>query len=247
MRIGLLLLAAIFAAPMEAEEILTLGCSVACAPDPQTKWDYPDCEEYAFNDVLIRALEGGDRSAGELLASRYATTFTLPERHRITAALSRNGKDIAANWEELAADAANAVHLRSVAGDDTKLIAYCRERGCDPLTYYNQTAMHALGLAMADPRSRPLLLEALETDDKWLISTAVSGFGEQRDESALPLIEQRLERLPKDDRTVAWALLTYGSENADRLALRNLSEEDGIDYRNTRAALDAAPPAAARP
>jgi len=232
----------------EVAETITVACGVPCAPNPKTKWNYPDCDEYAFNDVLIRALDGGDRSAGELLAQRYATTFTIPERHRITAALSHNGQKIAGQWEELAADAANAVRLRSVpGGDDSKLIAYCREHGCEPETYYYETAMRAFEVACDDPRARPFLLEAIETDDRSLVYTAITGFAAQHDKSVLPAIEKALRRLAEIDPSLPWALFDYGTEDADQLALRYLDEANREAYVRDRRELNAAPPAAAHP
>lgn len=89
----------------------------------------------------------------------------------------------------------------------------------------------ALAYVAPDPRARPLLLKALESDDVDLVRTAIIGFIEQRDESVLPQVAKALERFPDDAPSIAEAFAWWRSTAADELAFRYLDDEQRAEYR----------------
>lgn len=218
-----------------AEEII-LSCGAPCIDAPESEWDRPACTDYDLDTALIEALERGDRSARDLLRQRFETTFTYNERHRIATALLRRVDDDSRYWKELVRHASIAVKFPQVDHEWTpEFVAWCAERSLDPEDYWYM-AVGALSDASGDPRSRPLLLSALETDDEYLISTAAWGLAGQRDESFLPAIDAALKRKSEDDSSLVLALVLFTSAAADEIAMKYLDDEDErADYAEQRA------------
>ena len=174
--------------------------------EPVTPFDRPTCSEYEQTYVLIEAIDS-DPSAIELLRSRYETTFTHGERHRIAGALLGRVPDDRRYWNELEEHAAYA--LRETRGVDSD--------GRPSM------AMEAFRIAAGDPRGRPLVLGALQSNDVDLLSRTLAVIVRRRDESFLPAIEAMLERLPEHAEVLAMWVTLLGSDAADRVASRFLS------------------------
>jgi len=98
---------------------------------------------------------------------------------------------------------------------------------------YRYLAMKALTIAGSDRRSRPLLHRALASDTT-VVMIAIETFGEQRDHAALPAIEQALNRLPDDADWLAMSLVSFATDEADRLAKKYLSEAYRPMYEESR-------------
>jgi len=174
--------------------------------EPRHLLDHPTCADAELNSVLIAAAGRGERAAIKPLMERYETSTTLVERHRIATALLRRADDDSVYWEDLFAHAENAVDLMG-----TGLIA----------DDYAQVASSAFWSVRADPRSRALLIHALEdSPDEWIVHHAIVGLGRQHDESSLPLIEKAIQRFPGE---LALALYTFRGGAADAIASRNLN------------------------
>jgi hypothetical protein len=94
-------------------------------------------------------------------------------------------------------------------------------------------AEHALDVAGNDARSRPLLLQLLESEDIPLVAQAIDTLGAQRDFTALPAIERALQRLPDDH--LALMLSSFADERADEIARKYLSEDEIETYDGFRA------------
>jgi hypothetical protein len=202
--------------------------------EPETRWEYPSCADYKMNTSLIEAAEKRDRSAIALLESRWASTVSWQERARIGGALLGRVADDEAIWKELETHAANLLRF-SEPGDETAATyeAYCAEHGYEPEKYLEAT-WYFFDAVATDRRSRPLLLRALALEDGNLLTFAVYGLAEQREESALPLIEKALEK-SKNPSELAEMLVFYQSEAADRLAMRFITDEDDLEqYRQRR-------------
>jgi hypothetical protein len=220
---------------VDASTTMTFGCRDCSDEPPETPWDFPLCSDEELDDALIDAMEQGDTSAVAILRNRHEHASTYRQRHRLAAALLRRVPDDRAYWSELFSYAANVV--RFAGGKDelfpsAALIRWCEEQALPPHDYA-YTALRALDHISADPRSRALLLEALEGHDSSVIFTAISGLAQQRDESALPVMQRVLDA--RDDAyQLAFGLAYYRSEAADRLAMRHLEEEGRAEYRELR-------------
>lgn len=204
---------------------------------PLTIWDRPSCTDQQLHDSLIENMERGDRSALSLLRKRYETADTYQERHRLAAALLGRVPDDRSMWNELAENAEICVRFPSTAEGDfsPEFEQYCLERNVDPADLWSMSS-NALGLASGDPRSRPLLHEALELTDANLIGIAIAGLATQRDTSALPGIRKAFERLAAESRWIVHGLAFFNSAEADELAFQYLNELERQDYLDARAA-----------
>ena len=223
------------------QEII-FSCGPPCVDAPDSEWDRPACTDYDLDTALIEALESGDNSARDLLRRRFETTFTYNERHRIATALLRRVDDDSRYWKELERHASIAVQFPQVDNDwSPEFIAWCAERSLDPEDYWYM-AVGALSNASEDPRSRPLLLRALETDDGYLVSTAVWGLTGQRDERSLPAIDAALKRWSAEYSSLVMALALFTSSAADEIAMKYLDDEDArAEYAEQRAVAETMP------
>jgi hypothetical protein len=227
------------ALPDQAIRFVTEGIELTCAMpctnyDPATKWERPSCRDYYLDDSLQASLKSGDRSALALLESRYETTFTLSERHRIGGMLLKQVSDDSKVWDELIRLAEDAVQFGP--SDDetqTKFDAYCKEHNL-VADDYSSVIFGALWIASVDPRSRPLLLRALKSKDQGLVFVAIDGFATQHDEGSLAAIAESLERLGEDAHYVVTALADFKSDAADGVAMKYLWDSDKDEYRARR-------------
>ena len=217
-----------------ASETITISCEMTVCQDgpPESEWHYPACSDYELDTALIGSMERGDRSALELLRSRYARSATWAEKHRIAEALLRRVPDDSVYWDELFEHAQNIVRIDRYSDE---FVTWCEERLYNPYGY-GEAAFSALLAVSRDPRSRALLLEALEREDPTMVQVAVYGLAAQRDLSALPAIERALERARERDEccTAANQLADYRDEQADQLAFRFLDEEERAEYLQLR-------------
>lgn len=217
-------------------ETITWACSLSPCRDgePESEWDSPSCADYELDTILIEALDRNDASARDLLRQRFETTFTYFERHRIAGALLNRVDDDSRYWKELERHAAVVVRFPEVEGrvDWTPaFVAWCAERSLDPEDYWNM-AFGAFSEASDDPRSRPLLLRALDTDSVDLLMTAIYGFALQRGTSALPAIEAVLKR--KDVEELVLSLSAFLHPAADEIAMKYLDEDQRAIYADWR-------------
>jgi len=173
---------------------------------PRHLLDHPTCTDVEWSSVLIAAAERGERAAIKPLMERYETSTTLVERHRIATALLRRVDDDSVYWNDLFAHAESAVDFLG-----TGLIA----------DDYAQVASSAFCSVRSDPRSRALLIHALDdSSDEYIVYQAIVGLGQQHDESSLPIVEKALQRFPNT--SIALALKTFHGGAADAVARRNL-------------------------
>jgi hypothetical protein len=212
------------AEPTFTPETLVLGCSGGpqCVDTETSVWRQPECRVYDFDTALIENARHGDRSAIELLTLRYPTMHNWSERHRIAAALLGRARDDAPMWKELETHARNAIRFLGATGErKEQYVAWCRAHEYDP-DEYNFAALNAFDLAATDPRSRPFLLLALDSEEPSIVSSAIVGLATQHDASALPAIERALDR--SKDAGIAYLLALYGSDAADGVAMKYIGE-----------------------
>lgn len=223
--------------PLEITEEIVLACGASCSDhSPSNPYDLPLCSEYELNTALIESAAKGDASSIALLRSRHETADTYSERHRIAGALLRTSSDDAKFWNELVSHAEIAVRFPHVDYEmSPEYLEWCAKRGIAPDEYWYM-AFHALEMAGADPRSRPLLLRALASNDGTLLIAAVEGLGKQRHFASLPLIERAFARVPEDAAMLAMYLARFADERADALAMKYLGESDLEAYREWRSA-----------
>lgn len=206
---------------------------------PTSRYDFPFCAEYTMNSTLIQAARNGDRSAIELLEQRYLLAFTDRERLGIAKALLGRVTDDKKYWDYLARIAEEAIRFAFVDDEPTpEFEEWCAERAVE-LYGYRRMTFEALSLAGGDPRGRPLLEKALQSQDWDVFEVAVATITELRDESLLPAIEENLQRFPDGEEIVPWLLAGFRSDAADALALKLLPEKDHDEYREQRRELDA--------
>ena len=211
----------------EVTEPIVMACRACDIELPRSKFDRPLCADQDLNDSLIASMETGDRSAIQLLHDRYRAADSYYEQHRIGAALLGKLDDDRAIWNDLVRDASLVLRFARVNDHEfaPELIALAEQAGvtADELWW---TSYGAFGRISADPRSRPLLHQALETADEALISLAIIGLGTQRDTASLPAIERALERIAPELRAIAvYALAEFGDERADALGEKYLGDE----------------------
>lgn len=209
---------------------IVMSCNGPCGDDPETVWDRPSCRDYELDSALIAALEHNDTSARAALRQRHESAFTFAQKHRIAAALMASEKRY---FDELAGHARNALRFHP---DDAReaLEAWCAKRNFGPDEYL-QIATNTIDLIGADPRSRPLLAEALKSEDDYFVYLGILGFACQQHEAALPLIEEALTRLGEDAGFASYALGLFRSEAADRIAWRFVGAEERDSYESFRA------------
>ena len=110
--------------------------------------------------------------------------------------------------------------------------AFCAEQGIDPR--YIWIAYDALEIAGRDPRSHALLLLALESRDQGIVVSAIGGLAAQHDLDSLPAIEKVMEQRPDDAPSFALMLTLLKSDDADRIALKYIAEDDREMYLESR-------------
>lgn len=211
---------------------ITIACGPRCVDVPKSAWDSPACKDFELDDALIVNAQHGDRSAIDLLVRRYADELTYWERYRIAGALLGRVADDRAIWNELITHAENEVEF---TGHPDKLDAYCASQAYDTEAY-DAAAWQALFAVSGDRRSRPLLLRALASDRSELIDIATLGFAIQHDETALPQIDEALQRSSGSASLLAF----FHTDAADRVAMKYLNENDRDDYEETRREAEAA-------
>ena len=216
-------------------ETITLACGIPCSEsEPESYWNLPSCADFHFDTALIESIQRGDASAVELGRRRQDQGLTYGQKHRLAAALLRHGND-GAYWRELHEHARNAVRFLHTDWEPSEEFAsWCEARKLKP-EEYSALAMDALRYVAEDSRSRPLLLEALDTREPMLIAAAITGLAGQHDESSLPAIEKALARVGEEASALAVLLVDFGSEAADQLAFRTLSETDREVFDDLRA------------
>ena len=201
---------------------------------PETAFELPACADYELNTSLIQSIQGGDRSAINLLRQRYKTTISHVERHRMASSLLTRVPDDREYWNELAEKAADAIRFAFVDDQPTEdFLAWCASRRFDPLAYRWMT-IDALKTIAADRRAHALLVKALESHDRAVFESVFRTITFDRDETLLPAIEKNLGRFPEHMGDDAFWLLEFASEAADRVAMKFLSEERQKEYRKRR-------------
>lgn len=193
-------------------EMVTMACGRCSSEPPATPYALPLCADADMNDTLLEAAAKGDRSALALLRTRFAQTTSLAERHRIGAALL----DDSAVWDELFSRA--KICLRFPLPDGSAyppaFLQWCDAHGVPPEIW--SASYDALRAISGDARGRPLLREALRSEDWSLACAAIAGLAEQRDESSLPAIEETLRRFPDHAAYMATALSGFAGEVAKK-------------------------------
>lgn len=211
-------------------ESITFSCGAsACSPDaPETPYGMPLCAEHELNTAMIEAAERGDRSAVELLRTRYAQTFTFMERHRVGAAVLHDSRI----WQELFAHA--QICVRFPDDQAPAYLAWCEKRELPPSDYW-WASYDALETISSDRRSRALLREAVASENEQLAGLAVMGLAIQRDEASLPAIDRALQRFPESAFSMTQTLVLFASPAADALARKHLDDELFAEYETARA------------
>jgi Carboxypeptidase regulatory-like domain len=148
-------------------QTITISCTLGmrCQESaPDSVWELPSCTDYELNAMLIAGAEDGDRSAIELLRTRYTQAATYSEKHTIAGALLNRVPDDTEYWNELFEHAHNHVRLREGGGEYTEeFLRWCQERRYEP-SEYDAMSYGALTYVERDPRARTLL-EALRVDN----------------------------------------------------------------------------------
>jgi hypothetical protein len=220
----------------EVTEEITLSCGRPCTEEPPTnRYEQPRCADYELHDALIAAAKNGDQSAIDLLQGRFATADTLSERYRLGAALLDLVSDDQGIWNELAERAEVAVRFPASAHEaQPDYLQWCTENGvADPNEHW-WSAVDALREAAHDARSNELLRRALATEEGSLAFLALDGFAQQRDFTALPLIDAYFERNPDSASSFAQALAAFFDERADSIAFQWIDEDGREEYAARR-------------
>jgi hypothetical protein len=221
----------------ELTEDLVISCSLASCTDeaPSDRLALPRCSDYELNTALIESAAKGDASSVNLLEARYENADTYRERHRLAGALLRKTPNDAKLWNELVTHARIVVRFPMKDQNlSPEYFQWCAEHGLAP-EEYRDTAFQALEMAGADPRSRPLLLEALATNDASLVVAAIEGLGKQKDFASLSLIEDAIARADTDYREILAKYLTaFDDERADTVAMKYLRSENDIEFYRAR-------------
>lgn len=201
--------------PPQPLEIAPTNCSMTikwCRDTPPVSpWDDPLCAEVEENNAL--------RDRGDLasLRRRHLATTSISERVRLAGMLLRRVPGDDALWSEVAGYAELAVLHAGVDGQPSpSFVRWSEQRNADPSLAW-RTVQFALMWAGEDPRSRPMLMKALESRDAYTVYFAIHGLASQQDEAALPAIARALQRFP--DRTLfETALEPYRSPAARALS-----------------------------
>jgi hypothetical protein len=214
-------------------EPITNSCGYSpCSPDPPaTSYDRPLCADYDLNESLLEAAAKGDRSARELLRTRYARALSFSERHHIAPALL----DDSAIWSDVFPRA--EVFLRFPRVEDAlspQYVQWCDARNLPPDEYW-LASYDALLAIHKDPRARPLLRKALQSEEVMVAWIGVLGLSEQREASALRAIDETLRRFPTDAASMAMCLVSFASPAADEVAMKYLHDDMHADYAQARA------------
>jgi hypothetical protein len=202
----------------------TTDCRPCFHRAPETVWEFPHCEDYELDETLTESIERNDRSAIELAQRRYRGATTYAQKHRLAAALLRHVPDDSRYWNELYEPARNLVEKGEKLGE------WCEAQKLS-LDDYRGMANVALAYVAADPRSRPLLMKALESNDLDVVRTAIIGVVDQRDESALAAVAKALARFPEEAGGIVMNFTWFRSAAADELALRYLDDDQRAEYR----------------
>lgn len=219
---------------LESAEIV-LACGYCIDEPPADPYGPPLCSDDRMNSTLIESAEKGDASAVELLRSRFETADTYGQRHLIARTLLRRTSNDAKFWNELISYAEIAVRFPRVNDElSPEYLEWCAERGLVGEQHWD-VASHALELSAADPRSHPLLLRALATNDITLLFAALEGLAKQQDFDSLSLIDEALARMPEDERAMLATMLIYfADERADAVAMKYLDPDGSAVYQQQR-------------
>ena len=217
-----LLLAAV---PAFAESIY-VTTEVCREEPPETRYGVPTCAEYELHNALIAAMEMGDVSALAFLERRYERTETDSEKFRLAEVLLRRASNDAAIWADVFTEAKLAVRFAAVSGSFTdEFVEWCEEREFE---VYEHSLVHdrALEVAARDPRSRDLLVQALESTEQNVVFIAFAGLAHQRDVASLPALERTLEHLPDFAEYLAQTLALFESDQANAIRKKYVHEEE---------------------
>ncbi|HEX6086839.1 MAG TPA: carboxypeptidase-like regulatory domain-containing protein [Thermoanaerobaculia bacterium] len=214
----------------EGAEAITIACGPRCGEEaPAAPYDMPRCADRDLNETLLEAAAAGDRSARALLRTRYAHAVSFDERHQIGAALLDDG-DV---WNELFARASIFLRFPRVGHRySPEFLQWCDANGHAPEIW---SASHDALMAIAkDRRARDLLRRALQSHDEEAVWTGLLGMVELRDRSSLALIEDTLRRFPDQASMMALALVSFGSRDADAIAMKFISDDLRAEYERAR-------------
>jgi hypothetical protein len=201
--------------PPQPLEIAPTNCAITikwCRDTPPVSpWDDPLCADVEEHNALR------DRGDFASLRTRHLTTTSIPERVRLAGMLLRRVSGDGDLWNEVAGYADLAVLHPAVDGQPSRsFVRWSEQRNADPFIAW-RVVESALMWAGQDPRSRPMLMKALESRDAYTVYFAIHGFATQQDEAALPAIARALQRFP--DRTLfTTALAPFRSPEARALA-----------------------------
>jgi hypothetical protein len=199
-----LLALALIVAPFTAAETIIVESQPECSEEvPQSVWDNPLCSDFELDEVLLAAIERGDRSALQLALQRYRGAPTWAQKVRLAPVLLHD----AAIWNEMYGLAQKALDFEA-----------------DQQAWY--LALDAWEVVCTDPRARALMRQGLETEAPNVVAVAMYGLAFQRDVSALPLIDRTLHRMPDDAYWMVMALEGYDSDAARRVTAKYRRDDD---------------------
>lgn len=216
-------------------ETLTLSCEFRLCSDepPATRYDQPHCTDYEFDASLIDRVRSGDPSAIALARKRFESASTFYLKHALAAALLGTDRD-AEFWKELVTHAEIALRFPPNGKLTPEYEQWAAARGFDAVKH-QRIALTALLHLSHDARSRTLLHRALNSGNVDLADAAIRGFARQRDLSALPAIELVMKAFGGYKATMlAWNLVDYDHEDADKLAFTYIDESERESYLATR-------------
>lgn len=209
------------------------GCVVQLKSATMIRTAVTDSEgRYAFQGVPEGTYELRFEFAGAEPAQRwmpvYGESIDVPVQDLepvpvvevitvVTCGADRPADTFGETWNELVSHAEIAVRFPHKDDElSPEYFQWCAERGIAPEERWSMS-FRALETAAADPRSHPLLLRALATNDSSLIEAAITGLGKQQDFASLPLIESAIART-RNPGIPAIYLAHFADERADIVA-----------------------------
>jgi hypothetical protein len=212
-----------------------LSCDVSLCSDepPATRYDQPQCADHELDALLIERIRSGDPSAIALARTRFENAFTFQQKHTLAGALLGTGRD-SDFWKELVTHAEIALRLPPDTELATEYEQWAAAQGLHP-QQHQRIALAALSHLSGDARSRTLLHRALNSGNVDVAEVAIQGFARQHDLSALPAIERVMKAFGGHSAIMlAWSLVDYDHEEADKLAFSYLDEAQRESYRQLR-------------
>ena len=203
----------------------------ACTNEPPvTAFDSPTCADIEAGKRLHAALLEGDLSVLDEVRRRYEAAVTYRERDHLGSLLLAYLDDDTTVWNDLSAVAAVCVRLTE---ESEELAARAKRQGVEPSLLWWRS-YNALGAIWNDPRARPILLQALASDNPTISEAGMLGLALQKDSSTLAAIEAALERLGDRASEAAMSLAHFQTEEADALAMKYLDDEWRQNYLEQR-------------